>query len=195
MKAIARLVRMTDLFLILAAIFYALPGQAGQPAIIVFDPPGSTGTNPNDINPAGDVVGSYTDANHVARGFLRTADGAIVTFAYPNCIGAQFGPATFINPAGVITGNCVDAGFASRGFVRTADGTVTAVDPLGSTSSTVVGINPAGMVTGSYNDANSVSHGFVRAAGGTVTTIDPVSSTGTTVAGIDPGGVIAGTYN
>jgi len=117
MKAIARLVRMTDLFLILAAIFYALPGQAGQPAIIVFDPPGSTGTNPNDINPAGDVVGSYTDANHVARGFLRTADGAIVTFAYPNCIGAQFGPATFINPAGVITGNCVDAGFASRGFV------------------------------------------------------------------------------
>ena len=192
MKAIARLFRMTDVFLMLAAVFYALPAQAGQPRIIVFDPPGSTSTAPTAISPAGEVTGSYNDATQTPRGFLRTADGAIVTFAYPNCA-AQFGGTTFINPAGVITGNCIDFNFASHGFVRTADGTVTAVDPPGSTGTIVVGINPAGVITGEYADANSVAHGFVRAANDTLTTVDPLNSIGTNVAGIDPAGVITGT--
>lgn len=37
MNAIARLFRMTDVFLVLAVSFYALPAQAGHPQITVID--------------------------------------------------------------------------------------------------------------------------------------------------------------
>jgi hypothetical protein len=120
MKTIARLFRITDVFLILAVILYALPAQAGQTKIIVFDPPGSTSTNPNDINPAGEIAGSYTDANHTPRGFLRTVGGAIASFAYPTT--AQFVVSTFINPAGVITGNYGYHGECTLPSASTADG-------------------------------------------------------------------------
>jgi hypothetical protein len=46
MRAVARFLRLTHVFLMLAVIFYALPAQAGPSAIIVFDPPGSTSTSP-----------------------------------------------------------------------------------------------------------------------------------------------------
>jgi hypothetical protein len=35
-----------------------------------FDPPGSTSTTPNFINPQGVIVGSYLDASTVSHGFI-----------------------------------------------------------------------------------------------------------------------------
>ena len=35
------------------------------------DPPGSLGTQPENINGSGAIVGSYIDANNVFHGFLR----------------------------------------------------------------------------------------------------------------------------
>jgi hypothetical protein len=84
--------------------------------IITFDFPGSGGTEPVAINPAGTITGFYTDAMGITRGFLRAArDGTLTTF---DPLGSQATIANGINPAGAITGTFFDAGFTAHGFLR-----------------------------------------------------------------------------
>ena len=69
--------------------------------ITTFDAPGSVDTAAASINPAGQITGSYFDANRVGHGFLRKTDATFATFDVPDSVG------TFplsINPAGQITG-------------------------------------------------------------------------------------------
>ena len=47
-----------------------------------FDPPGSTFTTANFINPKGDIVGGYVDASGVSHGFVLSG-GNYTTVDYP----------------------------------------------------------------------------------------------------------------
>ena len=47
-----------------------------------FDPPGSTFTTVNFINPRGDIVGAYVDAGGVSHGFVLSG-GTYTTVDYP----------------------------------------------------------------------------------------------------------------
>jgi len=48
----------------------AAPAVAAEPTFTTIDVPGSTFTFPFAINPAGEIVGLYFDANDVGHGFL-----------------------------------------------------------------------------------------------------------------------------
>jgi uncharacterized membrane protein len=81
-------------------------------------------TFPFAINPAGQITGSYIDANWVWHAFLRTKNGAItpidqgLTRMYPMAI----------NPAGKVTGSYSDDMAVSHGFLRERNGTIRSFD-------------------------------------------------------------------
>jgi hypothetical protein len=82
--------------------------------------PGSyNGTAPNNINELGVITGYYTDAANVAHGFVRFADGAVVTFDAPGAgTGAFQGTVSLSNNLeGAATGYFVDGAGVSHGFV------------------------------------------------------------------------------
>ena len=103
--------------------------RASNGAITTFDAPGA-GTGPGQgtrteaaacINPAGAIVGFYTDASDVLHGYVRVPGGTITTFDAP---GAGTGPGQGTlpasnNPAGTITGSYIDATDVNHGFLRT----------------------------------------------------------------------------
>lgn len=69
---------------------------------------------PMSINDSGAVTGSYQDSNYVQHGYLRTPDGAYVTFDPPGSVYTQ---AESINDSGVITGFYIDANNIFHGFL------------------------------------------------------------------------------
>lgn len=170
----------------------------------IFDVPGSTCTalfplctTAIAISPEGVVTGSYADANGASHSYLRTSDGAFITFDPPGSAcptSTTCSSPSGINSAGTISGIYCDTA-ACHGFLRASNGTITTFDPLGSvTIIAVSGPNPSGAVTGSYTDANHIVHGFLRAGDGTFGTFDPPGSIITTPTSIDPGSTIAGSY-
>jgi hypothetical protein len=174
--------------------------------ITTFDAP-DAGTGPLQgtfalaINPAGTITGYSLDANFVAHGFVRAADGTIATFDAPGAVLGTFPVA--ISLAGAITGFLVDANFIAHGFVRTPTGSIVTFDapgaaagPIGTSPSS---ISPEGVVTGNFFDANFVVHGFLRHPNGTITTFDdPNAGTGsfqgTFPVALDPQRAIVGCY-
>jgi hypothetical protein len=180
-----------------------------------FDAPGAgtgafQGTFATGINPAGAIVGYYTDASGVNHGFLRAKDdrdeeeSTFTTFDAPGA-GTGVNQGTFpgnINPAGTIAGYYFDASKVFHGFLRTEDGTFTTFDApgagtafgQGTLTAFFSGLNPAGAITGNYRDASNVNHGYVRAPDGTFTTFDAPGSQATITDSINPAGVIAGFY-
>lgn len=80
-----------------------------------FDVPGSNYTDAYDINPAGDVVGTFGDTAGKFHGYLRTASGQFAAIDFPAAIETDaFG----INPGGDIVGSYVDAARKTHGFLR-----------------------------------------------------------------------------
>jgi hypothetical protein len=171
------------------------------------------GTFAVSINPEGEILGVYNDANGVNHGFLRASDGTFTTFDPPGQI-FLFNPFSFgnnlqMNPSGAITGiyfqpisgNPFGGNF--RVFVRAPDDTFTTFDaatyPPCCIWSFPSGITPAGVITGSFNDGFTINHGFLRASDGRLTTFDVPGAgkgfnQGTAPLGITPGGVIMGLY-
>jgi len=104
--------------------------RAANGTITTFDAPGAgtgtgmlQGTVGFSINDAGDIAGGYLDASAVLYGFMRVANGTIITFSAP---GAGAGPGLLqgtggfsINGAGNITGAYTDASGVAHGFVVT----------------------------------------------------------------------------
>jgi hypothetical protein len=80
---------------------------------IPFDVPGSATTNAWDINPQGDIVGDYQDADGL-HGFLRTEDGDFFRLDFPGSNNTQ---ARGINAQRKVVGFYVDSGGARHGFV------------------------------------------------------------------------------
>ena len=157
------------------------------------------------------IAGDYADASNVFHGFVRAANGTIITFDAAGA-GTDPGQGTFmvdggpINPRGLIAGTVQPSNNVFRGFVRDANGAIITFDVPAAGTGPFQGtfpltINPQGAIAGSYTDPNNVNHSFVRAENGTITTFDAPG------AGTDPGqgsfvfseainhaGAIAGAY-
>jgi hypothetical protein len=187
-----------------AGMLFALLAIAAQPSawgqtFTTFDPPGSQGTSPVNINPAGQITGSYFDANFATHGFVRATDGTITSFDAP---GAAFGTfPSVITPLGLIVGTYFDGNFGQHIFLRTASGAMSNLDvpnavgfPFGLFASS------EGEIAGNFFDSNFNNHGFLRTADGKITVFDfpPVLTSGLflpALAGINAGGVIVGGYS
>jgi hypothetical protein len=172
----------------------------------IFDPPGSTSTNPSAITANGTIIGNYTDASGVQHGFVRTPAG---TFANIDVPGATSTTPTDITPGGVITGwycsaTCYPFPSPIGGFLRAPDGTFTTFTPppggfiVGSTyiyGGPPPSINPTGDIAGTYIDPSLAEHGFLRTQDGAFSTIDvPGATDFTEVTAINPAGAIIGDF-
>jgi hypothetical protein len=112
-------------FLVVWCVLLLAASACFAQTFITFDPPDSTSTFPQAINPKGQIAGYYGNAtdNHT-YGFLREPDGTFTTFAAPthDVFGATF--VTDMNQSGEITGYVVRGSFFFvLGFLRRADGT------------------------------------------------------------------------
>lgn len=126
--------------------------------IIRFDPPNAS-THPRAINSAGAITANYGNL-----GFLRKANGKIVTF---NPIGSSYTQPNSINRSGKITGYYLGADGTYHGFLRNKNGKFETFDAPGAGTGNSRGTFPqaignGGEITGYYQDANFVVHGFVR---------------------------------
>jgi hypothetical protein len=150
-----------------AALAIAAPAARSQ-TFTTFDPPGSQGTSPVSINPAGQIVGNYFDASFVTHGFLRAKDGNFTSFDAPGAGVATF-PAV-ITPQGLIVGTYLDANFASHIFLRAKDGNFTLLEiPSPGASPYAVVANYEGAIAGGFFDSNGNPRGFLRAPSGNFT--------------------------
>jgi uncharacterized membrane protein len=145
--------------------------------------PGTVGTIVMGINPAGDLVGGYSDAANKIHGFLRNR-GTITTIDGP---GAGLTICRGINDNGEIVGR-----FDGHGFLRRADATFETIDFPGAASTVVGGINPQGDIVGRFV-MGGVVHGFLRRAGGQPVQFDVPGAATTDPTGISPSGEIVGT--
>jgi hypothetical protein len=195
------------------AVSLITSGLAAKEQIVTFDAPGAgtgafQGTQPFNLNAGGSIVGIWANANPGLHGFLRSADGTIITIDVPNSTNTL---PEGINSGGVITGYYTDLNFVPHGWVRTATGAFTSFDPTGSGQTFPLAINAAGTIGGNFayaTDANQVSHGFIRAANGSVTVFDvPGAGTGpsnlnqgtpqgtfATADALSPAGALAGAW-
>jgi len=162
--------------------------RAANGTITSFDATTSGGnTAATGINSLGAITGNTAGPG----GFVRSAGGAISTFAVPvpgqpsSDVYSTTGVA--INTAGVIAGRYSDYSGVSHGYVRSANGTITTFDPSNvattnpSTTKNVyneyvgtlpTSIDTAGDIAGTYTDTTGARHGFLRTANGTITTFD-----------------------
>jgi hypothetical protein len=121
------------------------------------------------VNHLGEIAGTYTDANYVFHGFLRSREGKFTNF---DATGAGYdsfqGTGCFsdcpvgLNDSGVITGSYWDSNNMQHGYLPTPEGAFVTVDPPDSVDTQPESINDSGAVVGYYLDANSVYHGFLR---------------------------------
>ena len=140
------------------------------------------------INDAGEVVGTYTDANFVTHGFTDIS-GTITTV---NDGTAATTDVTAVNDGGAFVGYGVGAGgIATDWFVATSAGVLTDfADPMG-VQVEPVAVNAGGTVVGSYN-----AEGFIgTAAGGLTALVSAPGAQTTTISAINAGGTIVGDYN
>jgi hypothetical protein len=126
------------------------------------DPPGSTFTTVNFINPEGVIVGAYVDASGVSHGFVLRR-GTYSTVDYPGAAGTVL---TSINPSDEMSGaTCSDpacgvfgATNVTHGFLvfRKGDFSPT-FDPPGAASSTTSVVIPEGAVVGAYTTVSGTT--------------------------------------
>jgi hypothetical protein len=214
LRLVAGLVVATGISLASAGV----SAQTGSSDFTTIDAPGAgtgelQGTFAAGIDTSGDVAGTYTDANSIAHGFVRTAGGTITTYTAPlaGIAGAGSttgGKGTFftgMDGAGDIVGYYSDANNLYHALLLPAGSTtMTYFDAPGATTfghlgTAATGINTGGIVTGFYRDANLVYHGFVRSANGTFAQIDApgagtASAEGTQPLSVSSAGVIIGRY-
>src|ERR1700693_554074 len=167
------------------------------------------GTRAYAINPAGEIVGFFTDNSAHCHGFVRAANGTFTQIDAPDAGTGPSPQGTFpseftpmgINSPGQITGFYVDASSVQHGFVRDHNGKITEFDPPGSILTNPNAIDAPGDITGFYFDANFVGHAFLRDTNGTFTQIDapgadntPGSGNGTFGVGLTPNGDVEGVF-
>lgn len=124
---------------------------------VKIDVPNAVSTDARGINARGDIVGRYTDANDVSRGFLWR-QGVFTSIDVPNAevtLGAKA-----INARGEIVGNFLDAGFVQHGYLL-REGQFTQIDYPGASNANAFGINNAGDLTGFHFDAVESGSGFI----------------------------------
>lgn len=121
-----------------------------------FSVPGATFTLAWGINAGGDIVGEWTDAQGVTRGFLLSR-GSFTTIEYP---GASFTHARGIGPNGEVVGTFRLPGDVPpkfRSFVRSREGVYTEIAVPGFESVMAQRILPDGSIVGCVHDHNMTS--------------------------------------
>jgi hypothetical protein len=168
-----------------------------------FDPPGSTFTTANFINPRGDIVGGYVDAGGVSHGFVLSG-GHYTTVDYPGAAGTSL---SSINPSGEMSGStCSDpacgtsgATNVTHGFLVSKKGDFSATfDPPGAASSGTSVVIPSGAVVGAFTDLSGTTcatqcQGYMLFHG-TYATINFPGSSFTFAGGANAEGNIVGIY-
>ena len=168
-----------------------------------FDPPGSTFTTVNFINPRGDIVGAYLDATGVSHGFVLSG-GTYTTVDYPGAAGTDL---SSVNPSGEMSGaTCSDpacgvfgATNVTHSFLVSKKGVFSATfDPPGAASSTASVAIPNGAVIGAYTDLSGTTcstqcQGYMLFHGSYATINYPASSF-TFAGGANAEGNIVGIY-
>jgi hypothetical protein len=154
---------------------------------------------PAEINPAGEIAGSYFDNNNLIHSFLRTPHGAITTFDPPGaacstqtqtfCSGAAG-----VMPNGTIAGTWGDPNTSFHGYFRASNDAFTVFDAPGAVLTSIIAINPEGTVTGGYFAASGDSSDYVRSRSGTFVSFAVPGSSGGAPAAINPAGTITGNY-
>jgi uncharacterized membrane protein len=134
--------------------------RKGDGTITTFDVAGATWTVPVGIDAAGDITGYYiVPPLQAEQGFLRYADGHIITFA-ANQKNSELGLVPVgISDFGEIAGNYIDPPSLTA-FTRSRKGALTSL-PNPSGVSVATAINASGSVVGVYGASNSVFAGFV----------------------------------
>ena len=125
-----------------------------------FDAPGAMGTfsaSIDALNPQGDMVGGFPDAQGVNHGYLRTAAGAITQIDGP---GQSQTFVTGIDSGGVVVGAYFDSA-GGHGFLRARSGLMTTFEYPGAISTFVANISTSGQLAGLYVDYNGTAHGLV----------------------------------
>jgi hypothetical protein len=108
--------------------------RSPEGAFTTFDAPGAgtgsyQGTGcpsdcPVDINDSGAIAGTYTDANNVFHGFVRSPKGTLTTFDAPGAGTGSYQGTTCqfcslgLNQWGAIAGSYLDANNVYHGFIR-----------------------------------------------------------------------------
>jgi hypothetical protein len=127
-----------------------------------FDPPGSTFTTVNFINPRGDIVGAYVDASGVSHGFVLSG-GTYSTVDYPGAAGTAL---SSVNPSGEMSGaTCSDpacgvfgATNVTHSFLVFKKGVFSVTfDPPGAASSTSSVVIPNGAVVGASTNLSGTT--------------------------------------
>jgi probable HAF family extracellular repeat protein len=118
----------------------------------------ASGTYAEDINNAGDVVGTYIAAGSAVHGFLFH-NGAFTTLDHP--LGVNRTHALGINNVGQIVGWFGDLNGGHHGFILSGGVYTTLDDPLGAGGTIASDINDSGLIVGSYVDSGNVTHGFL----------------------------------
>jgi len=168
-----------------------------------FDPPGSTFTTANFINPRGDIVGAYVDAGGVSHGFVLSG-GTYTTVDYPGAAGTVL---SSVNPSGEMSGaTCSDpacgvfgATNVTHGFLVSKKGVFSATfDPPGAASSTTSVVIPNGAVVGASTDLGGTTcstqcQGYMLFHG-SYATINYPGSSFTFAGGANAEGNIVGIY-
>jgi hypothetical protein len=139
---------------------------------------GDPGIFPTSINAAGEIAGSWQDAEKNVHGFVRTADGTVTSIEAPEAGSSknQGTLVTSISATGQVAGVYLDGNKVAHSFVRSAEGNITTFDATGAGTEKNQGtyalsIDAAGDIVGTYSDAANVGHGFLRTADGTITSI------------------------
>ena len=149
------------LFLLLP-LFFGVFMQAQEPSsgFMKLNPPGSTYAFAFGLNNTGTIVGSFTDAKGVYKGFAFKG-AKYTTIVFP---GAQsFTQANGVNDSNTIVGDFTDKAGITHGFLL-KDGKFSRLDAKSGFSTYISGINKAGNLVG-YIDNNGNSKGFVKIGG------------------------------
>ena len=159
--------------------------------VAIFNPDGSTGTQPIAISAQGFVTGSYESAGRTL-GFVRAPDGTITSFQAVQFFFFTTLPSD-INASGAITGS-VGGGNTIPAFLRLPDGTFTGFSVPFGKGTVPFAINEVGAITGvSFQFISDSPQGFVSSPDGTYIFLS-VGFYETIPFGINTSGTIAGFY-
>jgi uncharacterized membrane protein len=176
------------------SVFSSVLAAESPPRLITIDYPGASGTWTYGINPAGDIVGAYTDSSG-RHGFVLR-NGSFTSFEWP---GATWTEGWGINPQGDIVGQygwLEGSNNTIHGFLL-KDGNLYSIDVPNQPNTMLVKISPEGTIVGCYHVAMpsgatlpNTMYGFVLDAGGM--TYHPMSRTMNN--GVNPAGDVVGFY-
>jgi hypothetical protein len=179
MKTIMNIIHATFPLCVLASFALAqeAPDSVSIRVITTFDYPGTGNlTQPQKINDARDIVGSYFDSSGAYRGFIRFANG---TFSAPivdpnDTCNSTSGRG--INNSRLICGEYYYGDCTTdHGYFLTHN-SFSQFDVPGSTATAVLGVNNVGDFAGGFIDTTGLPQAFVS-VGGTITSFSVPGAT------------------